>query len=231
MNYIKYIEYAENTYQLTLPSLYKQLAKDNMLDWQLGLENWHKDIYPNLLKNPPLLLCAYEFEMCQPNSILEMLGDILPSQDDDNDFYVKDEYQNRLVIFAECGNGDYYAFYYENDKHSEPQIIRICHDDDSEFVAKNLQEFIFFKLLEIANVGDNSELETFRENLLAQLRTHTPYLTNEQVDCLKNIYTKEFQKDNHGYWVLLNNTEFDNIINDFIPYEKQEQSFELYEFE
>lgn len=225
MTYGEYVDYLEKTYQVTLPNLYKQLIKDGMLDCKADLENPHKNSYPNLL----FTSCECEFYL--PDDMMGIIDDVLPNQDDGEWHYVKPEHENHLVLFADCGNGDYYAFYYENDKHSEPQIVRVCHDDDSEFVAKNLQDFIFYKMLEIANIGEYGDEPTvFKESLLRQLHTHTPYLTNQQIDCLKMVYEKAFFKDKQNYWVLLDDAEFESIINNIIPYEKQGQSFELYEF-
>lgn len=231
MNYTDFIEYYESGYQVTLPSLYKQLVKDDRMDWRLGdyeLSEWHQDIKTQLLKNPPLLFSAYEFEIYSASDMIEFAKHKLPSQSDGEYFYLKIDYENRLVIFAQCGNGDGYAFYYEKDKHNEPAIIRIRHDDESEFIAKNLQDFIFYKLLEIAMIGEEGEPEAFRENLLTQLHTHTPYLTDTQIDCLKEVYQRQMIKDNYGFWVLLSDDEFDKLIDKIIPDDRRGEMLEIY---
>lgn len=213
MTYSEYIDYLEKTYQVTLPNLYKQLIKDGMLDWKTEPKNQHEGIYPTLL----FVSCECEFYL--PDDMIGIIDNVLPNQNAGEWYYVKPEYENRLVIFADCGNGDYYAFYYEDDKHDEPQIVRICHDDDSEFAAKNLQDFIFYKMLEIASIGEcGGDPVAFKESLLTQLHTHTPYLTKQQVDCLKIVYEKEFFKDKQNYWVLLDDAEFESIIDLFPNY-------------
>ncbi|OPH34326.1 SMI1 / KNR4 family [Moraxella lacunata] len=229
MNYLQYMDYLEKTYEVTLPSLYKQLTKDDMLDMQTGVPNWYQDVFPKLVQNPPFLLVSYEYELYSPDEMIACTKDHLPSQDDGDWFYLKPEYENRLVMFAQCGNGDCYAFYYEHDKHSEPQIVRICHDCESEFVAKNLQEFMVYKMLEVALVGQDSP--NIKEYLLAQLRTHSPYLTPVQIERLNDVYQKEPVKNNHGDWVLLNNDEFDTLVDELIPFDKRDETFELYEYE
>ncbi|OPH39952.1 Uncharacterised protein [Moraxella equi] len=134
-----------------------------------------------------------------------------------------------MVLFAQCGNGDFYAFYYEHDKHSEPQIVRICHDCESEYVANNLQEFMVYKMLEVAMVGWDSP--NIKEYLQAQLRTHSTYLTPVQIERLNDVYQKEPVKGDDGYWTLLDDDEFEALIDELIPFDKRDETFELYEYE
>lgn len=228
MNYSEYMDYLEKTHQVTLPSLYKQLAKDGMLDTQSGVPNWYEDVFPTLVQNPPFLLVSDECEIYSPDEMIAHAKECLPTQDDGEWFYLKPAYENRLVMFALCGNGDGYAFYYEDDKHREPQIVRICHDGDSEFVAKNLQEFMVYKMLEVALVGQDSP--NIKAYLLAQLRTHSPYLTPAQIERLNDVYQKEPVKDSYGYWTLLDDDEFKALIDEIIPFDKKDDTFEPFEY-
>ncbi|MDO4896040.1 MAG: SMI1/KNR4 family protein [Moraxella sp.] len=230
MNYLQYMDYLEQTHQVTLPSLYKQLAKDGMLDTQTGVPDWYADVFPTLAQNPPFLLVSDGCEVYLPDEMIAHAKEFLPSQDDGDWYYLKSDYQNRLVIFAHCGNGDVYAFYYEHDKHSEPQVVRICHNGDSEFVAKNLQEFMVYKMLEVVLIGEQGDPDTLKEHLLAQLRTHSPYLTPSQINCLNDVYQKEFIKDNDGYWALLDDDEFNTLIDKTIPFNKRDETFEPFEY-
>lgn len=231
MNFVEYVDYLENRYQITLPNLYKQLAKDGMLDWQADKKNWRNDIYPKLLKNPPLFLHTYECEIPSPDELLSYRDEFLPTFDNKDWYYLKPEFQDCLVLFATCGNGDAYAFYYADDKKTEPMILRICHDKESEFVAKNLQDFIVYKLLEIAKFAEEDEIDEFRHQLLTQLESHRPYLTQSQADNLFSIYQSEFKTDDFGEQVLLDNSEFNDWINRLIPFNKQGDEIVVFEFD
>lgn len=231
MNIFEYIDDVENRYQVTLPSLYKQLAKDNMLDWGIAQANWYQEVYPQLLKNPPLLLTACDFELSSPDDLMGYADEFLPNVKHTDYYYVKPEFQDRLVTFAICGDGDFYVFYYADDKDAEPQILRICHDDDSEFVAKNLQEFIVYKLLEIATRFEDGDIEVFRHQLLTQLQTHRPYLSQSQADSLLAIYQAEFKPNRFGSWYLLDDLAFDDWRNRLIPFDKQDEKIEIFEFD
>lgn len=230
MNILEYIDYLENRYQVILPNLYKQLAKDGMLDWKLTQENWYEDIYPNLLKHPPLLLTSFDFELSLPNDLIGYADEFLPNFENRDYYYVKPEFQDRLVIFAICGDGDFYVFYYAN-KDTEPQILRICHDDDSKFVAKNFQEFIVYKLLEIAKSAEKDKIDEFRYKILTQLESHRPYLSQLQADSLFSIYQGEFKTDRFGDKTLLDNQEFNDWIKRLIPFDKQDNEIEVFEFD
>lgn len=230
MNFVEYMDYLENRYQITLPSLYKQLAKDGMLDWKTEHENWRIEIYPQLIKNPPFLFHVYELELPSSNELIDYTDNFLPSCDNGDGYYLKQEFQNRIIIFATCGNGDSYGFYY-HDKEYEPQILRVCHDKESEFVADSFQHFMIYKLLEVANIGTDSNPDEFRKELLAQLKTHRPYLTKLQSDSLSSIYQGEFKSDGFGYQILLSNQEFDNWLNHLIPSDKQDDEIEIFEFD
>ncbi|OPH39953.1 hypothetical protein [Moraxella equi] len=72
MNYPEYLDYLEQTYEVTLPSLYKQLVKDDMLDMQTGVPNWYQDVFPTLVQNPPFLLVSYEYEQYPPDEMIAL---------------------------------------------------------------------------------------------------------------------------------------------------------------
>lgn len=234
MTFMDYINQLETHHELILPPLYKQLAQDGMLDWGVAQANWYQEVYPQLSKNPPLLLTSYEFEISSPDELLSYADEFLPTFDNKDWYYLKPEFQDRLVLFATCGNGDAYAFYYADDhtnnKGAEPVILRICHDKESEFVAKNLQDFIVYKLLEIAHIGTDENTDEFRHHLLTQLTTHRPYLTPTQADSLLAIYQGEFTKDD-DYHILLDYQDYKGWQNRLIPFDKQDDEIEVFEFE
>lgn len=230
MNFMNYISHLEDRHQLALPLLYKQLAQDGMLDWQTDKENWWDDVYPTLLNNPPLLLISWDFEMSSPDELLSYADERLPSCDDEDWYYLKLEFQGRLALFAICGNGDAYAFYYADDKHAEPQVLRVCHDKASEFVAQNFQDFIVYKLLEIAHTGTDENADGFRNALLAQLASHRPYLTQTQADSLLAIYQGEFKKDDDGYHILLDYQTYKDWENRLIPFDKRVGEIKVFEY-
>lgn len=230
MNYIEYIEYLENRYQITLPHLYKQLAKEGMLDWKIEHENWRTEVYPQLLKNPPLLFISYDCELTSPDEFIAYTDEFLPHFENKDWYYLKPEFENHIIIFAICGNGDSYAFYYHDDKNTEPQILRVCHDKESEFVAQNFQDFIVYKLLEITHIGTDENTDEFKNQLLTQLTTHRPYLSELQVECLLKIYQGNFKTDNFGNNQLLDDTELDDWVNYLVPFDKRNNEIEIFEF-
>lgn len=231
MNFVEYVDYLENRYQITLPNLYKQLAKDGMLDWKLTQENWYEDIYPNLLKHPPLLLTSSDFELSPPDDLIGYADEFLPNFENRDYYYIKPEFQDRLVVFAICGDGDFYVFYYAYNKDTDPPILRICHDDDSKFVAKNFQEFIVYKLLEIATNTEEEKFDEFRHQLLTQLESHRPYLSQLQADSLFSIYQGEFKTNRFGYKTLLDKQEFNDWVKRLIPFDKQDDEIVVFEFD
>ena len=186
----------ENTFDLKLPLLYKKLENDGMLQYSnMFGSDWYSKVYPTLKNQPPLLLFAQNFELMSVRDVYEELREMQSYTHWLPDF--------KMIPFAGDGSGDRYAFY-DDGKHdeannSEPVIIHWWHDSDHcDTLAKNLQDFIFIKMLCCAlemdaenDLADDGEITINLNNMLA---THSKYLTLSQAAVLKQIYSRAFNE-------------------------------------
>jgi len=104
----------EQTYHFKYPTLYYQLWEDGMLDirWQ---EGWWKNIFPELKKNPPLLLFRDQFTaLDDAEEIVNLIEDYKSQRG------IKAEYL--LVPFARECAGDV-CFFYNREKPEQPPVI------------------------------------------------------------------------------------------------------------
>jgi hypothetical protein len=103
------------------------------------------------------------------------------------------------------GAGDLYAFQFDKQIEKNVPIVLLPHDfEDGTVLAKNLQDFIFRKMLEYVSFIDkdssgfidNDDLKT---NLFNMLRTHKAYLKHSQYVKIKEIYNRELFDYKHKY--------------------------------
>lgn len=189
----------ETKHNYTFPTLYKKLWEDEMLNWMRGFElpltegkTWANDVYPTLKDNPPLLLHSggSDFELLTSD---EMLNFEFPE--------LWDTEKHHFIPFAKTAEGNIYAFYKNIEVEGENPIVLIWDDmDETEIIAKNFEDFIFRKMLEATDDIDKEDLdadygedgiESYREDLLADLNSITPYIKEEYVAVLNNIYNAE----------------------------------------
>jgi len=184
----------ETHYHFNYPSLYKTLFESNMLNWMRGFEEplpkgktWAADVYPTLKENSPLLLHSggSDFELLTPQNTLNF--DFSEEWDTDT---------HHFIPFAKTAEGNTYAFY--DNGNEETPIILIWEDDETEYVAKNFEDFIFRKMLEsaddidkddlYADYGKDNPMELYRTDLKADLESIRPYLNDEYVSILETFY-------------------------------------------
>lgn len=184
----------EQKYNFKYPEIYRQLAEDNMLNWGESGPQWFETTFPELKKNPPLLLFGYDIEIWNDQQFVEASIDEMSDAEDYRNIH--SEY--RFVPFAKNGAGDIYAFQFDLQHNGEVPVTFIPHDDEeAEVVAKNFQDFIFRQLLEaITEIDEDSmfyedEEEDLKQNLFNQLRTHESYLTARQIEILNDIYQRD----------------------------------------
>lgn len=179
----------EKELNIVYPQIYTDLYTNGMLDWKNDGNDWHDNIFPTLKENPPLLLFAEDIEIWDPIEYKAGIEEILHHE-------VYDIHEKfKLVPFAKNGAGDLYVFQYDLETNGEIPISFFPHDDDElEVQAKNFQDFIFRQLLEsVTDIDegwafeDDSE-EEIKIHLNNQLRTHRPYLTENQIAVLEEIY-------------------------------------------
>ena len=68
------LQQIEQTYNFQYPKLYHQLYEDGMLDVRWQKERWWEEVFPELKKNPPLLLFRDQFMgLDDPEEIVNLI--------------------------------------------------------------------------------------------------------------------------------------------------------------
>lgn len=223
----------EKKYDFKYPTLYKQLEQDGMLEVGKYGPNWFSTVFPKLKENPPLLLHSYAFELLNTNSISEEINDFL-----DPDDYRQINPELKFIPFAKSGAGDHYCFLLNEQNGDDIPIVFVWHDcNELNYLAKNLQDYVFRALLTDMSEQDtynNVSDKEFKDNIESVLKTHTKYLTEQQTDILRNIFSKEIinyeiefpngRKEKHRG--LLTDKQLNEILFEIIPFEKLDKSFE-----
>ena len=232
----------EQTYHFKYPTLYYQLWEDGMLDirWQ---EGWWKNIFPELKKNPPLLLFRDQFmALDDAEEIVNLIEDYKSQRG------IKAEYL--LVPFASECEGDICFFYNREKTELPPVIVKDWYDfNAAEIIADNLQNFIFYGLLSIVYsiYAKASSLSDFYENIANIYRTHHPYLSEEQAQVIKEIYNRKLKnfpcsankeenrrssyliaKHRSDYTALLSDEEYFDLLNKYNPISTPEDDREFF---
>ncbi|MCA5005255.1 SMI1/KNR4 family protein [Sphingobacterium bovistauri] len=189
---MKSLNELEKELNISYPEIYKSLYTNGMLDWGTEENGWYTNVFPKLKENPPLLLFGADIEIWDPIDWKGGIEEILNHE-------VYDIHEKfKLVPFAKNGAGDMYVFQYDLEQNGEIPISFFPHDDDElEVQAKNFQDFIFRQLLESLTEMDEYSMfegdseEQIKTHLLNQLRTHQPYLTENQIAVLEEIYKRD----------------------------------------
>ncbi|WP_315106746.1 hypothetical protein [Capnocytophaga gingivalis] len=147
--------------------------------------------------------------------------------------------QNQKFFFAPFARAvvdDYmvYCFCYNKEKPTqEPSVVFIREDGEVDILSNNLQNFIFYQLIKrlVAHFHDISFIcyGDFYENLRQTLRTHRPYLTEEQAEVLEEIYKREITKHTweltngsfYTFLTLLHEGEKETLLNKYNPLPKE----------
>lgn len=223
------IQELEQKYNIKYPELYKQLALDKMLEVGQYGAMWYAETFPKLKDNPTLLLFSDDFELCPLKDVDEEISWL---RDPDNYMEIKEEYN--FIPFAKNGAGDMYCFLMSEEVEGDYPIVFVWHDDiEATYEAKNLRDFIFKRI-----VSDMSQLDTYNKQsdeefityLRATLKTHSRYLSEDKVTLLEELIErplidyriKGWSEDSRG---VLTDIEYQQIVKQYIPYEKMEESF------
>jgi SMI1 / KNR4 family (SUKH-1) len=213
----------ENAFDLKLPLLYKKLENDGMLEYAnvFGSE-WYNNVYPTLKKQPPFLMFAHGFELMSVREVYEEYRQMRDRLNAAPNEYPIDDWRDdfTMIAFAGDGSGDRFAFY--NDGENEHAIIHWWHDaNHCEIKAKNLQDYMFIKMLDLVLESDaNSDLAAegdIKTNLNNMLATHEKYLSTSQAAILKEIYSREFV-NNDGILSAMELDEYKQILLQEIGY-------------
>ena len=222
----------EQQHGFTYPSLYRQLERDGMLAVGEYGPDWYKLIYPTLKDKPTLLLHADDFELLNIEAVAEA-ADTLRDADD----YRQIDPAFRFIPFAQTGAGDHYCFFASSQQDGETPIVLLWHDqNEAQYLAKNLQDFLFHILLNsMADQDTYNEVsdEAFKEQLAKTLVTHARYLKPEQAQVLSALLARDIidyevvlpkgRKEAHRG--LLTDIELASLREECIPYEKFNSCF------
>lgn len=218
----------EQLYEFEYPDIYRQLANDGMVYFGEKGQHWHTEYYPKLKENPPLLLELSDFEGLNfPDKVETHLDEL---QDD----YWDVNPDLKLVPFGQSGAGDYFCFVFGERDPNNPEnvpIANVWHDSDKmDFIAKNLQDFVFAKILREMTTFNNyrfKSYEDYRQRLQAMLNTHQKYLTDEQNTILNQYVNAEAVEYSFCHSMekgLLTHDQYQQILKQTIDFDKFNQS-------
>ena len=222
----------ESIFDFKYPKLYYQLANDGMLSIGKTGENWYTDTYLKLKENPPLLLYSDDFELLSLELVYETLEDMT---EPDSYLHIKLDYH--FIPFGQSGAGDYYCFFLNESTVEDIPITIVYHDENrAEYLAKNLQDFIFIEILkymtDINEYKATNDIE-FKVNVTHLLKTHLRYLSKSQQNCLNELINQaivEYEvvfasgsiEQHRGF---LTEQECQQKIVKLAPYKKLEKAF------
>ncbi len=220
----------EQQFGFKYPNLYKQLFDDKMLDWGESQANWYKTVFPTLKDNPPLFLFATDFEMIDFEQVVEEIEDLT-----DPDYFRDINPDFLFVPFGQSAAGDLFCFFYNKNTPSQPTdipIVLLWHDsDEAQFLAKNLQDFIFRMLIEsVVDIFDAGLIADgdFYQNITNFLKTHQRYLPENQKLIVKEIFERKithFTENHDTYKGLLSRGELQEILKQHIDFEQFDETF------
>jgi hypothetical protein len=176
-----------------------------------------------------LLYFGRDFELLSCARILGEIGKFSAPDD-----HRRTSPELRFIPFAKSGAGDLYCFFLNETQNREIPIVLVWHDMNSaDFLAKNLQDFMFRGLLEAVMEIDTTEA-AFRTERMAMFQSHRTYLSEAQQKIIMDIYARavtEFQEklpngktcQTRG---LLGEDELQAILQTEAFFERLNQSFE-----
>ena len=222
----------ESKHGFIYPALYRQLKRDGMLAVGEYGPDWYKLVYPTLTERPTLLLHADDFELLNIKAVADEADTLL-----DADVYRQIAPAFRFIPFAQTGAGDHYCFFVSGQHDGDMPIVLLWHDqNEAQYLAKNLQDFLFHMLLNsMADQDTYNEVgdEEFREQLAKTLGTHARYLTPEQAQVLHTLLARDIfdyevalpKGRKQAHRGLLTDIELARLREEFIPYDKFDHCF------
>ncbi|PIF08836.1 SMI1/KNR4 family protein [Janthinobacterium sp. 13] len=222
----------EQQHGFTYPALYRQLDRDGMLAVGEYGPDWYKLVYPTLTERPTLLLHADDFELLSVKAAAAAMEELA-----DPDDYRQIDPAFRVIPFAQTGAGDHYCFFASGQQDGDMPIVLLWHDqDEAQYLAKNLQDFLFHMLLNsMADQDTYNDVsdDEFKEQLANTLGTHARYLTARQAEVLQALLARDIidydvllpkgRKEAHRG--LLSDIELAGLRAELIPYEKFDSCF------
>ena len=224
----------EAHYHITLPPLYRRLYDDGMLDWLGGRSeplpegfDWAKEVYPTLHEHPPLLFhTGGDLFLMTPKQIIEC---------DCPDYWRSDAHT--LVPFAKgIDEALHYVLIYEASSDAEPMVGLVFEDEEeTQLLAQNFEDFIFRTMVEAADEIDRENLdreygsgapESYRTDILRDLKTIRPYLKADYTDALDDLYHGEVGETLVSYY-FQGSRPTERILEEMIGFKGMDVEMEL----
>lgn len=221
----------EEKHHFSFPEYFKRLWDDGMLNYMRGFEgglnegeNWVDTVYPTLRENPPALLHSGEAQMSllTPEAMLNF--ETPPFWDVET---------HHFIPFAKTLEGNYYAFYDNVKVEGEAPVVEIWDEmDDTEYYAKNFEDFIFRQMVESAEDIDKDDLQAeyggdvnaYIADVERDIASITPYLKAEYIEVLNDIYSREPKEGTLAY-SLISMREAEEIVEKYLDFELMGESF------
>jgi len=198
----------EQKLHIQYPKIYKNLEEKGMLRVDIS----GSKIIPSLLYPDD------EFWLLSKDDILIETDDL---QDDENYLQVNKKYI--FIPFAKSGAGDLYCFLFSHvDNDGNIPIVYFWHDDDkANYLTKNLEDFIFMKLLSYLTEEGSSKLlekNTLDKNML--LESHRNFIKQSYYQILKEKY------DLYDFIQVMPLNEYEEVLRHNILFKKFNTAFD-----
>ena len=225
------LQQIEEKFDFTFPEYFKRLWNDGMLNYMRGFEEglkegetWVDTVYPTLQENPPALLHSGEAQLTllTPDAMLNFETPVFWDVD-----------THHFIPFAKTLEGNYYAFYDNVKVDGEAPIVEIWDEmDDTEYYAKNFEDFIVRQMVESAEDIDKDDLKVeyggdvnaYIADVERDIKSITPYLKAGYTQLLNEIYSKEPKEGTLAY-SLISMREAEKIVEEYLDFELMGESF------
>lgn len=205
----------------TFPALYHRLDTEDRLSWGATHPQWAQVFLPELQPVPPILLYAQDYEPLERGELLEAWQELTAE-----DHYNPLREDLQLLPFARTGAGDSYCFWTNAPGCDEPPVLLVWHDDDrADVLARNLQDFLFRKMVEA--VADYEAPYTLlshgdlADNLQRWLGSHRAWLRDDQATALEALFARSAEIEQGE----IDEDEAQALVQQLIGFERLDESF------
>ncbi|WP_368865865.1 SMI1/KNR4 family protein [Stenotrophomonas maltophilia] len=170
---------------------------------------------------PPILLYAQDYEPLERGELLEAWQELTAE-----DHYNPLRQDLQLLPFARTGAGDSYCFWTNAPGCHEPPVLLVWHDDDrADVLARNLQDFLFRKMVEA--VADYEAPYTLlshgdlADNLQRWLGSHRAWLRDDQATALEALFARSAEIEQGE----IDEDQAQALVQQLIGFERLDESF------
>ncbi|HIE5651102.1 TPA: SMI1/KNR4 family protein [Stenotrophomonas maltophilia] len=205
----------------TFPALYHRLDTEDRLSWGATHPQWAQVCLSELQPVPPILLYAQDYEPLERGELLEAWQELTAE-----DHYNPLRQDLQLLPFARTGAGDSYCFWTNAPGCDEPPVLLVWHDDDrADVLARNLQDFLFRKMVEA--VADYEAPYTLlshgdlADNLQRWLGSHRAWLRDDQATALEALFARSAEIEQGE----IDEDQAQALVQQLIGFERLDESF------